>query len=115
MPHAYITIDRQSPDKPALVFLHIGPENAHSLAYTVLHLYMPALRAMGSYERTFEIYRGKDVMLINSLNDVNKPFHVSVDGAEWQRISFEELVEDFKATIPVKEEMPEPSTTNDNA
>lgn len=115
MPHAYITIDRQSPDKPALVFLHIGPENAHSLAYTVLHLYIPALKAMGSCERTFEIYRGKNVMLINSMNEVSKPFHVSVDGAQWERISFQDLVDDLKATIPVKEELPEPSTTNDNA
>lgn len=115
MPHAYITIDRQSPDKPALVFLHIGPENAHSLAYTVLHLYIPALKAMGSCERTFEIYRGKNVMLINSMNEVSKPFHVSVDGAQWERISFQDLVDDLKATIPVKEELPEPSITNDNA
>lgn len=115
MPHAYILIDKPFNDAQPNVHLMIGPENAHAVAFAIEQIYIPAMRAMGSYERSLEIYRGKNVMFLSRTSD-NEPIHVSVKDANWERIEFYELVEDLKAATPVKEaQFNEPTETNANA
>lgn len=113
MPNAYILVYRLN-GKSSNVSFHVGAENAHALAHVIAMTYIPALNIMGSKEASLEIFRGKNVVLMN--NERNEAFHVSVKDANWERIEFYDLVEDLKAETPVKEaQFAEPIETNTNA
>lgn len=113
MPNAYILAYRFGAETPNVTF-HVGAENAHAIAYVIAKTYVPALQVMGNREAKLEIFRGKDVLLMN--NERNEAFHVSVKDSNWERIEFYDLVEDLKAAMPAKEaQFNEPTETDTNA